>query len=135
MDSAVNDYPGLSLHIPDAYDLLSREAGRVPAGSEGLVFIPAMQGAMAPEWNGSARGVFYGLTLAHSRAHMTRAILEGSAFGLRDILEATVRPPERVRLGSLLASIAREAGGLTAAEARRFDRLRDKRPAEPIGFE
>jgi xylulokinase len=47
-----------------------------------------MQGAMAPEWNGAARGVFYGLTLAHSRAHMTRAVLEGSAFGLRDILEA-----------------------------------------------
>jgi xylulokinase len=47
-----------------------------------------MQGAMAPEWNGAARGVFYGLTLAHTRAHMTRALLEGSAFGLRDILEA-----------------------------------------------
>ena len=43
---------------------------------------------MAPEWNGAARGVFYGLTLAHSRAHMTRALLEGSAFALRDILEA-----------------------------------------------
>jgi xylulokinase len=74
--------------LGDAYDLLSREAERVPPGAEGLVFLPAMQGAMAPEWNGAARGVFYGLTLAHSRAHMTRAVLEGSAFGLRDILEA-----------------------------------------------
>jgi xylulokinase len=72
----------------DAYDLLSHDAEAVPAGSEDLVFLPAMQGAMAPEWNGAARGVFYGLTLAHTRAHMTRAILEGSAFGLRDILEA-----------------------------------------------
>jgi xylulokinase len=72
----------------DAYDLLSRDAEGVVPGSDGLVFIPAMQGAMAPEWNGAARGVFYGLTLAHTRAHMTRAILEGSAFGLRDILEA-----------------------------------------------
>jgi xylulokinase len=72
----------------DAYDLLSRDAEAVPPGSEDLVFLPAMQGAMAPEWNGAARGVFYGLTLAHTRAHMTRAILEGSAFGLRDILEA-----------------------------------------------
>jgi xylulokinase len=72
----------------DAYDLLSRDAERIPPGAEGLVFLPAMQGAMAPEWNGAARGVFYGLTLAHTRAHMTRAILEGSAFGLRDILEA-----------------------------------------------
>jgi xylulokinase len=72
----------------DAYDLLSRDAEAVPPGAEGLVFLPAMQGAMAPEWNGAARGAFFGLTLAHTRAHMTRAILEGSAFGLRDILEA-----------------------------------------------
>ena len=74
--------------LGDAYDFLSTEAGHVPPGAEGLVFLPCMQGAMAPEWNGAARGVFYGLTLAHTRDHMTRAILEGSAFGLRDILEA-----------------------------------------------
>jgi xylulokinase len=72
----------------DAYDELSEEASRIPPGSDGVVFLPAMQGAMAPEWNGAARGVFFGLTLAHTRDHMTRAILEGSAFGLRDILEA-----------------------------------------------
>jgi xylulokinase len=72
----------------DAYDKLATEAATVPPGSEGLLFLPCMQGAMAPEWNGAARGVFYGLTLAHTRAHMTRAILEGSAFALRDILEA-----------------------------------------------
>ncbi len=72
----------------DAYDLLTREAAEVRPGSEGLVFLPCMQGAMAPEWNGAARGVFAGLTLAHTRAHMTRAVLEGSAYALRDILEA-----------------------------------------------
>jgi xylulokinase len=72
----------------DAYDLLAADAERVPPGAEGVVFLPCMQGAMAPEWNGAARGAFYGLTLAHTRAHMTRAILEGSAFALRDILEA-----------------------------------------------
>src|SRR3970282_10374 len=72
----------------DAYDFLSKDAERVAAVSEVLVFVPSMQGAMAPEWNGAARGVFYGLTLAHTRAHMTRAILEGSAYALRDILEA-----------------------------------------------
>jgi xylulokinase len=72
----------------DAYDELSAEAAGIPPGSDGVVFLPAMQGAMAPEWNGAARGVFYGLTLAHTRDHMTRAVLEGSAFGLRDILEA-----------------------------------------------
>jgi xylulokinase len=74
--------------LGDAYDFLGTEAANVPPGAEGVVFLPAMQGAMAPEWNGAARGVFYGLTLAHTRDHMTRAIMEGSAFGLRDILEA-----------------------------------------------
>ena len=77
-----------SVGLGDAYDFLSSEAGRVPPGADGLVFLPCMQGAMAPEWNGAARGVFYGLTLAHTRDHMTRAILEGSAFALRDILTA-----------------------------------------------
>jgi xylulokinase len=72
----------------DAYDLLCEAAARVPPGSDGVIFLPAMQGAMAPEWNGAARGVFYGLSLSHGREHLTRALLEGSAFGLRDILEA-----------------------------------------------
>ncbi len=74
--------------LGDAYEWLSEDAARVPAGSDGLVFLPCMQGAMTPEWNGAARGVFYGLTLAHTRAHLVRAVMEGSAFGLRDLLEA-----------------------------------------------
>jgi xylulokinase len=72
----------------DAYDALTGPAADVAPGAEGLVFLPCMQGAMAPEWNGAARGVFYGLSLAHTKAHLTRAVLEGSAFALRDILEA-----------------------------------------------
>jgi len=83
-DERRNEERGLG----DAYDQLSEEASRIAPGADGVVFLPAMQGAMAPEWNGAARGVFFGLTLAHTRDHMTRAILEGSAFGLRDILEA-----------------------------------------------
>ena len=54
---------------------------------------------------------------------------------IRDILEASVRPAERIKLGSLLVSIAREAGGLTDAEAEHFNQLRDKTPAEPMRFE
>jgi len=72
----------------DVYDLMMSPAADVSPGAEGLVYLPCMQGAMAPEWNGAARAVFYGLTLAHTRAHMTRALLEGSAYALRDILEA-----------------------------------------------
>ena len=77
-----------SAGLGDAYDLLSSEAALASPGSDGVTFLPCMQGAMAPEWNGAARGVFYGLTLAHNRGHLTRALLEGSAFALRDILEA-----------------------------------------------
>lgn len=53
---------------------------------------------------------------------------------IRDILEAAARPPERVKLGSLLVSIAREAGGLTHAEAGLFNGLRNKTPPEPLRF-
>ncbi len=81
----------------DAYDLITRAAAGIPAGADGLIFLPCMQGAMAPEWNGAARGVFFGLTLAHSRAHLTRALLEGSAFALRDILEAMSKAGLEVR--------------------------------------
>jgi plasmid stability protein len=54
---------------------------------------------------------------------------------IREILEAVARPPKRVKLGSLLTSIAREAGGLSDAEARGFDQIRDKTPVEPMRFE
>ena len=62
-------------------------AGKAPAGAEGLTFLPALSGAMAPEWNSQARGCFYGLTAAHGRAHMARAVLEGCAFAMRDVVE------------------------------------------------
>jgi xylulokinase len=81
----------------DAYEALNTLAAVAPAGSDGIVFLPCMQGAMAPEWNGAARGVFHGLTLAHTRAHLFRAVLEGSAFALRDILEAMVAAGLEVR--------------------------------------
>ncbi len=62
-------------------------AESVPAGCEGLLFLPALSGAMAPEWIESARGCFYGLTPAHRTAHLARAVLEGCAFAMRDVLE------------------------------------------------
>lgn len=54
---------------------------------------------------------------------------------VRDILEKAAKPKDRLKLGSLLVSIAREAGGLTDAEAEHFNQLRDKSPAEPMRFE
>ncbi|UCD80830.1 MAG: hypothetical protein JSW26_05200 [Desulfobacterales bacterium] len=62
-------------------------AEAAPAGCEGLLFLPALSGAMAPQWIESARGCFYGLTPAHGTAHLARAVLEGCAFAMRDVLE------------------------------------------------
>ena len=71
------------------------------------------------------------------RALRVRAAMHGRSAEaeIRDILEKAAKPEGRLKLGSLLASIAREAGGLTDAEVRYFDQLRDKTPAEPMKFE
>jgi xylulokinase len=66
------------------FDDLLKEAESAPAGSEGLQFLPYLSGERTPHPDPLARGAFIGLTLRHSRAHMTRAVLEGVAFGLKD---------------------------------------------------
>jgi sugar (pentulose or hexulose) kinase len=71
----------------DPYDLLGMEAGRVPPGCEGLVMLPHLQGAMAPEANEKAKGVFYGFTLRHTKAHFVRAIMEAVACIVRRNIE------------------------------------------------
>ena len=70
--------PGMS------FDELLREAEAVPAGSEGLQFLPYLSGERTPYPDPLARGAFVGLTLRHGRAHLTRALLEGVSFGLKD---------------------------------------------------
>lgn len=70
---------------PDiSFDELLNEAESIPAGSEGLQFLPYLSGERTPHPDPLARGAFIGLTLRHSRAYMTRAVLEGVAFGLKD---------------------------------------------------
>jgi len=70
---------------PDmSFDDLLKEAELIPAGSEGLQFLPYLSGERTPHPDPLARGAFIGLTLRHNRAHMTRAVLEGVAFGLKD---------------------------------------------------
>jgi xylulokinase len=67
-----------------SFDDLLKEAEPVPAGSEGLQFLPYLSGERTPHPDPLARGAFIGLTLRHSRGHMTRAVLEGVSFGLKD---------------------------------------------------
>ncbi|HEV3192580.1 MAG TPA: xylulokinase, partial [Polyangiaceae bacterium] len=71
---------------PNIEMLLNREAERIAPGSEGLTFLPYLQGERTPHRDASARGAFVGLSLAHTRAHMSRAVIEGICFGLRDSL-------------------------------------------------
>jgi len=67
-----------------SFEDLVKEAESASAGCEGLLFLPYLSGERTPYPDPLARGSFIGLTLRHSRAHMTRAVLEGVAFGLKD---------------------------------------------------
>ncbi|MDX2344356.1 MAG: xylulokinase [Acidimicrobiia bacterium] len=66
---------------------LSAAAGDIAAGSEGLLFLPYLTGERTPHPDPLARGAFVGLTVRHERDHLTRAVLEGVSFGLRDSFE------------------------------------------------
>ena len=88
---------------PDmSFDELVNEAANVPPGSEGLFFMPYLSGERTPHPDPLARGAWIGLTLRHTRAHMTRAVLEGVAFGIKDsftlIQEAGLGAVEQVRI-------------------------------------
>jgi xylulokinase len=66
------------------------EAEGAPPGGGGLLFLPHLRGERCPVWETGSRGVFFGLSDAAGRGEMTRAVLEGVAFALRQLLEATV---------------------------------------------
>ena len=72
--------------LPDINDRLNREAASVPPGADGVTFLPYLQGERTPHRDASMRGALLGLSLAHSRAHVTRAVVEGVCFALRDSL-------------------------------------------------
>lgn len=83
------------------FDSALSEAARMPAGSDGLVFLPHLAGERAPIWDEGARGAFYGITDRHERGHMVRAVLEGVAFALRhiaDVLDEAGAPIDRLRV-------------------------------------
>jgi xylulokinase len=71
----------------DAYAELDRLAASSPAGSRGLLFLPYLATAATPHWNPHARAAFVGLSFAHGRADLTRAVMEGVVLEIRDMLE------------------------------------------------
>jgi xylulokinase len=86
----------------DAFAELSGLAEKAPPGAGGLFFLPYLAGERSPLMDPEARGCFVGLTLSHDRGHLTRAVMEGVAFCLRQIVESV--ESLGVGLGELLAS-------------------------------
>ncbi|HYU37314.1 MAG TPA: xylulokinase [Gemmatimonadales bacterium] len=85
----------------DGDERLTEEAVGIPAGAAGVTFLPYLQGERTPHRDAAIRGAFVGLSLAHTRAHLTRAVLEGVGFALRDslsILQELGLSPEGVLL-------------------------------------
>src|SRR6266568_2834547 len=85
----------------DAYELLAKEAESIPAGSDGLLFLPYLQGERTPHLDAYARGGWIGLIASHDRRHLIRAVLEGVAFSLKDcstIIQGQGLPIEQVRV-------------------------------------
>ncbi|HZO89541.1 MAG TPA: FGGY family carbohydrate kinase [Chthonomonadaceae bacterium] len=80
---------------------LERLAASAPAGSNGLFFLPYLQGERSPIWDANARGVYFGLTQAHGRTELARAIMEGVAYALASnlaVLEELGLAPESIRV-------------------------------------
>ena len=76
-------------------------AALAPPGCDGLLFIPALSGATAPQWLDKARGTFHGMTTAHKKSHFARALLEGTAFAMRDVIDRLAAlgvPTEKIRI-------------------------------------
>jgi xylulokinase len=91
------------------YDALDGIAAQAPAGSEGLLFVPHLSGERTPWLDPEARGMFAGLTLRHTRAHMTRAVMEGVILSLKDCLDLMTP------LGIRVADIRATGGGARSA--------------------
>jgi xylulokinase len=81
-------------------DILSW-AAEAPAGADGVTFLPTLSGATAPRWNDRMRGTFHGLSVNHDRRHLSRAVVEGCVYALRDIttrLDAMGLPGTELRV-------------------------------------
>ncbi len=85
-----------------SYDDLTREAENIPAGSDGVLWAPYLMGERTPHLDPNARGTLTGLAASHGRGHVTRAILEGVAFSLKDtfsLFDEMQVPIRNIRLG------------------------------------
>jgi xylulokinase len=87
-----------------SYDRLAELAATVPAGAEGLLFLPYLSGERTPHLDPFARGSWFGLTTRHGLGHLTRALMEGVALSMRDCLDL-------MREGGVRVEEVRATGG------------------------
>ncbi|QCR23180.1 gluconokinase [Pontibacter sp. SGAir0037] len=98
----------LAMHA-DPYVLLCDKASTVPAGAEGLIFLPYLLGERAPIWDADARGCFFGIHFNHTRLHFLRALLEGVIFSVYDVCQALEQTTEPVTAIFASGGFARSA--------------------------
>lgn len=80
----------------DAYDILSSLAEQAPPGSEGLIFLPYLNGERTPHRDPAARGAFFNISLRHSKKHFVRAVMEGIVFALKDSMDIIAGQGEKI---------------------------------------
>ncbi|CAA7602677.1 glycerol kinase [Acididesulfobacillus acetoxydans] len=93
----------------DPYTVMIQEAASIPAGAEGLIFLPYLTGERAPIWDDAAKGVFFGLSWHHNRSHIIRAALESVAYAVNSVYQVlqTIKPIDQ---------FVRVSGGFTRSE-------------------
>lgn len=99
----------LGKHHLEQYTSFLDMAQQAPPGSNGLLFLPLLTGERAPHWDAKARGVFFGLSMAHHKPHMLRAAMEGMIFQIGSIVSLM----ERL---SVKPSVIRASGGVVQSE-------------------
>lgn len=85
-----------------AYDSLEKEAGSIPLGCEGLLMLPYLMGERTPLWDVHARGVAFGLSLNHTKAHLVRAMMEGVVYAMYDSYRIIEQRCPRINLPIVL---------------------------------
>lgn len=92
------------LKTDKSFEILFEEAEKIPAGSEGLLFVPYLLGERAPIWDASAQGAILGMQITHTQTHLVKATLEGILFGLFQITEILLPNPEKRKQTKVMAS-------------------------------
>lgn len=115
-----------NLDPASGYDEMTAAAAKIPSGSDGAIWLPYLMGERTPHLDARARAAFVGLTASHTKAHLTRAVMEGVAFSLRDSLEIFLE------LGAVVDSVRLGGGGAKSALWRQIQADAYKLPCEII---